>query len=81
MAHRIMPRDVATRWNSTYDMLAFALEYRQAIDDITGDRSLGLRNFELNEKEWEIAEQLCNVLKVRRNILTQMRTRLNVTDC
>ncbi|KII87297.1 hypothetical protein PLICRDRAFT_30688 [Plicaturopsis crispa FD-325 SS-3] len=60
LAHRIMPRD----WNSTYDMLAFALDYRQAIDDITGDRSLGLWNFELKEKEWEIAEQLCGVLKV-----------------
>ncbi|KAF6762937.1 hypothetical protein DFP72DRAFT_801544 [Ephemerocybe angulata] len=24
---RIMPRDVSTRWNSTYDMLIFVLEY------------------------------------------------------
>ncbi|KAJ7801836.1 hypothetical protein B0H14DRAFT_2159890, partial [Mycena olivaceomarginata] len=35
---RIIPRDVRTRWNSTYDMLAFAEEYRPVIDAITSDR-------------------------------------------
>ncbi|KIJ95065.1 hypothetical protein K443DRAFT_77205, partial [Laccaria amethystina LaAM-08-1] len=32
---RIMPRDVATHWNSTYDMLNFAVDYRKAIEHIT----------------------------------------------
>lgn len=59
-----MPRDVATRWNSTYDLLAFALEYRTAIDDIAGARDLGLRKYELKEEEWNIVKQLCDVLKV-----------------
>ncbi|KII83110.1 hypothetical protein PLICRDRAFT_119827, partial [Plicaturopsis crispa FD-325 SS-3] len=63
LALRIMPRDVATRWNSTYNMLVFALAYCQAIDDIAGEHSLGLRNFELKEGEWEIAEQLCDILR------------------
>ena len=35
---RILPRDV-TRWNSTFDMLSFALEYRAAIDAITADKT------------------------------------------
>jgi len=35
---RIMPCDVTTRWNSTYDMLKFALEYCKAIDILTADR-------------------------------------------
>ncbi|KAF8837319.1 hypothetical protein BDN67DRAFT_860273, partial [Paxillus ammoniavirescens] len=39
---RIMPRDVSTRWNSTFDMLEFALKYRQAVDAITDKRKLGL---------------------------------------
>ena len=38
MKERIIPCDVATRWNSTYDMLAFAFEYRKAIDALTADR-------------------------------------------
>ncbi|KAI0776430.1 hypothetical protein BC629DRAFT_1253789, partial [Irpex lacteus] len=33
---RIMPRDVRTRWNSTYAMLDFALQYREAIAEFTG---------------------------------------------
>ncbi|KIK31915.1 hypothetical protein CY34DRAFT_31663, partial [Suillus luteus UH-Slu-Lm8-n1] len=32
LAVRIMPRDVSTRWNSTFDMLEFAIKYRQAVD-------------------------------------------------
>jgi hypothetical protein len=44
-----MPRDVATRWNSTFNMLKFALEYHEAIDNISGDRDL--RKYELSEEE------------------------------
>ncbi|KAG1871908.1 hypothetical protein C8R48DRAFT_570036, partial [Suillus tomentosus] len=39
LSQRIMPRDVATRWNSTFDMLTFALEYREAIDIICADKN------------------------------------------
>ena len=33
----IMPCDVTTRWNSTYDMLKFATEYQAALDIMTAD--------------------------------------------
>lgn len=39
---RTMPRDVSTRWNSTYDILRFAIDYRKAIDRLTADKNLGL---------------------------------------
>jgi hypothetical protein len=58
-----MPRDVATRWNSTYNMLEFALEYRSAIDELSGDRDM--RKYELDDEEWNIVQQLCNLLEVR----------------
>ncbi|THU82347.1 hypothetical protein K435DRAFT_632528, partial [Dendrothele bispora CBS 962.96] len=32
---KLMPRDVSTRWNSTYNMCSFAEEYRQPIDQMT----------------------------------------------
>ena len=62
---RMMPRDVSTRWNSTYDMLDFALNYRLAIDSITSTRELNLRKYELQDDEWAVAENLRDTLKVR----------------
>jgi hypothetical protein len=59
-----MVRDVTTRWNSTYDMLEFAVEYRPAIDAMTAIRDLDLRKYELLPSEWKIAVELRNVLKV-----------------
>lgn len=50
-------------------MLAFAVEYRLAIDLITGDRDMKLRHYELNEDEWAAAIQLCEALKVHNTII------------
>ena len=60
---RLMPRDVATWWNSTFDMLQYALEHRQAIDLVTQRHELGLQRFELTDDEWKVIQQLCDVLK------------------
>ena len=38
----IMPHDVSTCWNSTFDMLNFAIEYHKAIDAISGDQNMDL---------------------------------------
>jgi hypothetical protein len=60
----MMPRDVTTRWNSTFDMLDFALEHITAINVITADRDMKLRKYELSEGDWTIARHLRDVLKV-----------------
>jgi len=60
-----MPRDVATRWNSTYDMLEFTNEYCAALNIMTADCDMNLRKFELGKKEWAMANELCEVLQVR----------------
>ena len=59
-----MPRDMSTRWNSTFDMLDFALQYRAAIDDLTSNKTAGLRQYEISNEEWHIVDQLHNALKV-----------------
>ena len=64
LKRRIMPRDVSTRWNSTYDMLDFATQYCAALDIMTADRDMNLRKFELTKKEWGMASELCEVLQV-----------------
>ena len=46
-------------------MLSFAIKYRLAIDAMTADKALKLRNFELETEEWAIAEDLVAVLLVR----------------
>jgi hypothetical protein len=60
----LIPRDVVTRWNSTYDMLQFALDYRTPIDAITADKILKLRKYELDDVHWKIVGDLVVVLGV-----------------
>jgi hypothetical protein len=64
LAIRLMPCDVATRWNSTYDMLTFAVEHRKQIGELTSDISNNLRSYELMREEWKMAEELRDTLKV-----------------
>jgi hypothetical protein len=61
---KLIPRDVVMRWNSTYDMLVFAVEYRQAIDALTADKQLKLRKYELSDDDWRILDKLVSVLQV-----------------
>ncbi|KAF9043412.1 hypothetical protein BJ165DRAFT_1321606, partial [Panaeolus papilionaceus] len=37
IAIRLIPRDVRTRWNSTYDMLKFVLDHKRAYQSFTAD--------------------------------------------
>jgi hypothetical protein len=60
---KLMPRDVVTRWNSTYDLLQFALRYRAAIDTITADKKLKLRKYELYDVDWAIVDDLTAILE------------------
>ena len=69
-----MPHDVTTRWNSTYDMLKFALEHKAVLEEITGDHDLKLWKYEMDEEEWELAGQLCQVLKVLIISLSHLRS-------
>jgi hypothetical protein len=50
-------------------MLEFALSYRAAIDDVTGNKSANLRRYELSEDEWVIGQQLCDTLKVQVSLI------------
>ena len=64
MTVRLMPHDVPTRWNSSTDMVEFALEYHEPINVMTQKRDLGLRNLELSDEEWGVLRELHAVLKV-----------------
>ena len=47
-----------------YDMLNVALEYRKVIDEITENKSLKMRQYELDDEGWDIIKDLLRVLKV-----------------
>ena len=49
----IMPCDVSTWWNSTYNMLQFATKYCSALDIMMANHDMNLCKFELSEKEWD----------------------------
>ena len=58
-----MPRDVSTHWNSTFDMLNFAIACRTALDDLTSNRDLNLCKYELEDDEWAVAINLRGTLE------------------
>ncbi len=60
----MIPHDVTTRWNSTFDMLNFTVKHITVINTITRDRDMKLRQYKLSEGDWDIARQLRDVLKV-----------------
>lgn len=68
MKQKMLPCDVTTHWNSTYDMLIVALEYKKVVKQITtDDGNVGdhtVSEFKLTLKEWNIAEQLYDILKM-----------------
>ena len=49
-------------------MLDMAVKYRKAVDVFCADKENKLRQYELSETEWKIAEQLQHALRVRLNL-------------
>ena len=64
LSSRMMPWDVSTHWNSTFDILEFAIQYHIAIDVMTAVHKSDLQKYELVSAEWMIAAELQDILKV-----------------
>jgi hypothetical protein len=67
---RMMLRDVWTCWNATYDMLDFAYEYKDTINQITDRHDMKLQDYEIEPHEWDIIKQLWDVLDVCPSIIS-----------
>lgn len=55
---------IVTRWNSHALCLLRLLEMQPVIDALCNDRKLKLRNYEVSDSEWNLIEQLAEVLEV-----------------
>ena len=51
-------------------MMDFVLKYRHAIDQVTTDKVLKLRKYELDNDDWDIVKDLVAVLEVRHYYVT-----------
>jgi hypothetical protein len=60
----VIPHDICTHWNATYDMLDFTYQYRKAINKITDIQNMKLLVYKIKVHEWEIIQQLHDLLKV-----------------
>lgn len=58
-----LPLDVATRWNSTYDMLSHALYYRSAFERLVYLHKDKYGHCTPTSDEWDMAESFCKCLK------------------
>ena len=67
---RLMVRDVATRWNSTAELLERALQLREALNLLVisehhnRPRSARLKRFQLSKAEWDLLDKLFPLLEV-----------------
>jgi hypothetical protein len=61
---RLIPYEFVTQWNLTYDMMCFTLTYWKAVDQITADKVLKLRRYEIDNDDWVIVKDLVHVLEV-----------------
>jgi hypothetical protein len=65
-----MVRDVATRWNSTAELIERAILLREALNLLVNfeqhnkPRSARLKRFQLTKQEWELLEKLFPMLEV-----------------
>ncbi|XP_029170539.1 zinc finger BED domain-containing protein 4-like [Nylanderia fulva] len=60
-------QSVATRWNSTFDMLEHLVKNKRSVESVLADKSVTkaklAQNLEIAEREWYIMENLVNLLK------------------
>ena len=64
----MMPRDVPTRWNSTFDMLAFASDYKKRLLKLLSNVNSSAIQYQLTNEEWAHVEELRTALQVRRDM-------------
>lgn len=61
---RALDRRVSTRWNSDLTCLEAHIHFKNVIQQLTGVAANKLQAYRLSDKQWELAENLIDVLMV-----------------
>jgi hypothetical protein len=60
---KVLPRDVATRWNSAIALIDYTVLVRDVYNAITDDRSHKLKANTLVKEEWQVLSDLAPLLR------------------
>ena len=60
-----LSRRVATRWNSDFDCLDDHLVLQHVVETLTNRSDLKLQAYRLTSRQWDLAEELKDLLHVR----------------
>ncbi|KAL0819743.1 hypothetical protein ABMA28_007791 [Loxostege sticticalis] len=71
-----LKQDVATRWNSTYDMLTRIVAIKDAV---IATLALLRNDLSLSTDDWQIIEQAIPILKIFNDVTTEISAEKNVT--
>ncbi len=59
-----LARRVPTRWNSDFDCLDAHVFFKDTVQAMTGVRANKLTAYRLDDEQWELADEILEVLKV-----------------
>ncbi|KAE9387864.1 hypothetical protein BT96DRAFT_777490, partial [Gymnopus androsaceus JB14] len=68
--NHVLPHDIATHWNSTYNMLSAFIKMKSAVVDFLDHASNGLADYALSLEEWEAIGDLVKALKILKDATT-----------
>ncbi len=63
-SQRALARRVPTRWNSDFDCLDAHVFFKDTVQAMTGVRTNKLTAYHLDDEQWELADEILEVLKV-----------------
>lgn len=71
--------DVPTRWNSSYDMVEHAFQYRKVFDALCDD----LPTIKLSDEDWQEIEELIAILKPFKEVtlLSSAQSYISISSC
>ncbi|QRW03444.1 hAT family dimerization protein [Ceratobasidium sp. AG-Ba] len=61
---RILTERVDTRWDTEYDCLESHIHFKVEAQLLTGDSSLKLKSYTLNESQYDLADEMLTVLEI-----------------